>query len=171
MRSAWFLPKRLPASRPCKNRARRAERGEVRRELLAPLLRVARRLVILARTPLGRDSARKEWMSRRLDEVAIVDHQRLLHHARRDGLADQPPRNGVKVLAIHHKAFGVDGAVHDLGGGVGRFRQWNQAGKLLGVTVDRPRLGLAVNPHVGDLAQPPRRRLVQMLQIAKRAST
>ena len=39
--------------------------------------------------------------------------------------------------------------------------------KLFGMAVDWPRLGLAVDPHVGDLGEPPESHFVEVLQAAK----
>ena len=106
-------------------------------------------------------------MPGRFHEGLIVDHQFILGHPHRDGLADQPPRRRVEILAVDHEPLGVDGAVDDLGGVERACRQRDEVGLFLGMTIDRPRLGLAVDANVGDLGQPPRRGLVQVLQTAE----
>ena len=147
--------------------ARRAELREPPRELFRPSPGVSGRLVVRAVAPLTRDGPRQEPMPRRFHERLVVDHQFVLGHPHRDDLADQPPGRRVEVLAVDHEPLGVDGAVHDLGGVERPRRQRDQVGPFLGVSVDRPRLGLAVDADVGDLGQPPRRGLVQVPEAAK----
>ena len=136
-------------------------------QLLTSPLRVAGRLVVLARAALARGGPREEPMPRRFHERLVVDHQFVLGHPHRDALADQPPGRRVEVLAVDHEPLGVDGAVDDLGGVERPCRQRDQVGPFLGMAIDRPRLGLAVDADVGDLGQPPGRGLVQVLQAAE----
>jgi hypothetical protein len=164
------LPNRFPASRPSRNqesRARRAELRESLRELLRSPSRVAGWLVVLAKAALSRGGPRQEPVPRRFHECLIVDHKLILGHPHRDRLADQPPGRRVEILAVDHEPLGVDGPVDDLGGVERPRRQRDQVGPFLGVAIDRPRLGLAVDADVGDLGQPPGRGLVQVPEAAE----
>ena len=115
-------------------------------------------------SPLPGYAAREEAMAANFLDRRTVDNQFGLGDAHRQCLADVTPGRGIGVLEVGDIAFHVDHAVDDVGDAVRGSRQSDQVRSFLGVAVDGPLFGLAVNTRVGDLGQPPCRDLIELLE-------
>jgi hypothetical protein len=104
-----------------------------------------------------------------LDPRAVDDQLRLTN-AYRQRLADVTPRHRIEVLLVADVAFHVDDPVGNGGDVIGRGGQCDQVGPFLCPPIKRPLPGLTMNTHIGDVGQPPRRHLVEMLQGAEGAA-
>ena len=94
-------------------------------------------------------------MTRCHDERPVMDDDLLSGCPRRDWLAGQASADRIEVVAVDHKAFGVDRPVDDFGGLERTRRQGDQVRLLLGVPVQGTCLGLAMDVNVRDLGQLP----------------
>lgn len=78
--------------------------------------------------------------------------------------AELAVRDGIAVAAPGDEALGIDGAVHDTVGVVGAGRHGQQVRQLFGVALTRRLSARLQDADVGDVGQPPRGDLVEVLQ-------